>query len=95
MRAKLKDEYGRPPIGARVYIKEQHALATVVGLDFHEKKHFHISFDTGQNGTTHLADTTVSAEDVTVIGPPELVGACAIDTCPICDEDIRIRKGEE
>jgi len=95
MRAKLKDEYGRPPVGARVYIEKEHALGTVVGLDPHNNENFHVSFDTGQTGNVYRADSTFTAEDVQVIGPPELVGACAVDTCPICDEDIRIRKGEE
>ena len=95
MRTKLKDEYGRPPIGARVYIEEEHALDTVVGLDVYENENFHVSCATGPNAKSHKPDSTFTAEYVQVIGPPELVGACAVDTCPICDEDIRIRKGEE
>lgn len=94
MRAKLKDKYGRPPVGARVYIEEEHAMATVVSMS-HDNERFVISFDTGQDGQLHMADQTAYSKNVQIIGPPELVGACVVDTCPICDEDIRIRKGEE
>ena len=83
----LFDKYGRPPIGARVYVYKHHSLGvvsshstqqlTVVALD--------------QEGGNHR----LKSNEMKVIGPPELLGHCAVDTCPICEEPIRIRKHEQ
>jgi len=94
MAIKIWDEHGRPPIGARVYVKEGHFIGTVVSLSF-QSKHFDVEPDCGGTGTSRAVIQQCCKEVVQVIGPPELVGNCMVDTCPICEEDIRIRKGEE
>ena len=89
MTIKLWDKYDRPPVGARVYVKEQHFLGTVTSHSYHGNRFF-VEID-GERVTS----INCLRKEVQIIGPPELLNCCTIVTCPLCEEDIRIRKDEE
>ena len=84
----LLDQYGRPPIGARVYVHASHALGVITGFDGNSR--CIVKLDEDEHGRRHR----IPADRLKVIGPPELLENCVIDTCPICEEYIRIRKHE-
>lgn len=88
----LLDEHGLPPTGARVYVKSKHGIGTVAE---HENGKVWVNMDRGMGmGKEGNIVKCKGGDDLIVIGPPELLGHCAVDTCPICEEPIRIRKHE-
>lgn len=88
----LFDKYGRLPIGARVYVYKHHSLGIVTS---HSNGTHPIRRETAvkldQEGGTHW----LKPNEMKVIGPPELLGHCSVDICPICEEPVRIRKHEQ
>ena len=85
----LLDKYGRPPIGARVYVYDSHALGVITGHEVSSR--CVVKLDEDENGRRHR----ILPDKLKVIGPPELLENCMLDTCPICEEYIRIRKHEQ
>jgi len=92
----LLDKNGLPPTGARVYVKSKHGIGTVRSLNAHSVPDPTVRVTMEGTGDDMVTRDTVTCkgDDLIVIGPPELLGNCAIDTCPICEETIRVRKHE-